>query len=118
MRRSTGPTLRADVLSAFDDHAAIRSSEGGSSVSGLLAKPRDVRNWPCVMSIAWRGATVREMKEGLRVRQSDADLKPPQAARLIAGTNQCADCWLGQEGHELSVEALGRDGENTLDEEA
>ena len=42
-------------------------------------------------------------------------VSPPGPGRPIRGGKQCADFRLGQEGHESSVEALGRDGENALD---
>jgi len=40
----------------------------------------------------------------------------PGPGRLIGSGKQRADFGLGQEGHEPSVEALGRDGENALDD--
>jgi hypothetical protein len=43
-------------------------------------------------------------------------VSPPGPRRAIGGGKQRADFRLGQEGHEPSVEALGRDGENARDE--
>src|SRR5215472_18071146 len=42
-------------------------------------------------------------------------VSPPGPRRAIGGGKQRTDFRLGQEGHEPSVEALGRDGENALD---
>jgi hypothetical protein len=53
---------------------------------------------------------------GLRSETEQRAVTSPGPGRPIDGSKQRTDFRLGQEGHELSVEALGRDGENALDE--
>jgi hypothetical protein len=43
-------------------------------------------------------------------------VSPPGPGRPIGSGKQRSDFRLSQEGHEPSVEALGRDGKNALDE--
>ena len=52
----------------------------------------------------------------LRGETEERVVSPPGPGRPIGRRKQRTDFRLGQEGHEPSVEALGRDGENALDE--
>jgi len=71
----------------------------------------------CQMDIGTAKANqLRSSQARLGGETEERVVSPPGPGRPIRDSQQRADFRLGQEGHEPSVEALGRDGENALDE--